>query len=34
VLPERVEEDLPKMVEALRKRGKAVQLITPRTCAM
>lgn len=28
VLPERVEEDLPKLVEALRKRGKEIQLIT------
>lgn len=28
VLPERVEEDLPKFVEALRKRGKSVALIT------
>lgn len=28
VLPERVEDDLPKMVEALKKRGKTVDLIT------
>lgn len=28
VLPERVEEDLPKLVEALRKRGKEVTIIT------
>ncbi|MFM8468929.1 MAG: sugar phosphate isomerase/epimerase family protein [Limisphaerales bacterium] len=28
VLPERVEEDLPKLVAALRQRGKAVHLIT------
>lgn len=28
VLPERVEEDLPKLVEALRKRGKEVHIIT------
>ena len=28
VLPERVEEDLPKMAEALRKRGLALPLIT------
>ena len=28
VLPERVEEDLPKFVEALRKRGKAIHIIT------
>lgn len=28
ILPERVEEDLPKMVEALKKRGKEVTMIT------
>ena len=28
ILPERVEEDLPKMVEALKKRGKTVEIIT------
>jgi sugar phosphate isomerase/epimerase len=28
IQPERVEEDLPKMVEALRKRGKQVVLVT------
>ena len=28
VLPERVEEDLPKLVEALHKRGKSIALIT------
>lgn len=28
VLPERVEEDLPKLVEALRKRGKEIGIIT------
>jgi sugar phosphate isomerase/epimerase len=28
ITPERVEEDLPKMVEALQKRGKAVTMIT------
>lgn len=28
ILPERVEEDLPKMVEALRKRGREVSMIT------
>jgi sugar phosphate isomerase/epimerase len=28
IQPERVEEDLPKMVEALRKRGKEVTMIT------
>ena len=28
VLPERVEEDLPKFVEALRQRGKTIHLIT------
>jgi sugar phosphate isomerase/epimerase len=28
ILPERVEEDLPKMVEALKKRGREVALIT------
>ena len=28
VLPERVEEDLPKLVEALRKRGKEITIIT------
>ena len=28
VLPERVEEDLPKFVEALRQRGKVIHLIT------
>ena len=28
ILPERVEEDLPKMAEALKKRGKTVEIIT------
>ena len=28
ILPERVEEDLPKMVEALKKRGKTIEIIT------
>jgi sugar phosphate isomerase/epimerase len=28
ILPERVEEDLPKMVEALKKRGKTVEIVT------
>jgi sugar phosphate isomerase/epimerase len=28
VLPERVEEDLPKLVEALAKRGRSIQIIT------
>jgi sugar phosphate isomerase/epimerase len=28
IVPERVEEDLPKMVEALKKRGREVSLIT------
>jgi sugar phosphate isomerase/epimerase len=28
IAPERVEEDLPKMVEALRKRGKEVTIVT------
>lgn len=28
ILPERVEEDLPKMVEAMKKRGKEVTIIT------
>jgi len=28
IAPERVEEDLPKMVEALRKRGKEVAIVT------
>jgi sugar phosphate isomerase/epimerase len=28
ILPERVEEDLPKMVEALKKRGREVSMIT------
>ena len=28
IAPERVEEDLPKMVEALKKRGKEVTIVT------
>jgi len=28
ILPERVEEDLPKMAEALKKRGKTVEIVT------
>ena len=28
IAPERVEEDLPKMVEALKKRGKTVEIVT------
>lgn len=28
ILPERVEEDLPRMVEALKKRGKTIQIAT------
>ena len=28
ILPERVEEDLPKMAEALKKRGKTIEIVT------
>jgi len=28
IAPERVEEDLPKMVEALKKRGKTIEIVT------